>query len=452
MSSQTQSISQPQSITKTNLSNGTGELYLYAALAASIFVIFIFRKPDCVLNPQFWAEDGKVYFRDEIVYGFFPSLLAPYRGYFQPISRIVAAIFAVFPVRYAPLLYNLSALVIDSLCCALFFLRRYRRLIPADGLRFVLCLLAATAFDTREIVGTIANSQWYVLLAGLLLFAVPPDARMPITRWLWIGFAFFLGFSVPMLIIAAPLALYRLPRRNDLYSALMGVGISVGALLPSIFAMFAKSGLVFASPTPLAVGFALWVGLAQKVLLQSLIGFPRTWQLARGGHGVIAVIAFIMFALWLAWLCSGPPRPRRLDVVSALYLMVASVLLSLIGRSIAQYVSVAQFPDRGERYYFLASCIFAYLVAVALERIWRWDWQSGKAILLAAIFAGGILGNFRVPPFMDMHWPAYASAITSWKEHKSRGEESVGLSVPINPPGWYIELPAQEAQNGLQKK
>src|SRR3954469_13020568 len=51
--------------------------------------ILFARRPDMVLNPQFWAEDGPVFFAQARIHGI-AALVEPYAGYFHTVLRLVA--------------------------------------------------------------------------------------------------------------------------------------------------------------------------------------------------------------------------------------------------------------------------------------------------------------------------------------------------------------------------
>ncbi len=121
----------------------------FLALAFGILVLMVLRKPDSVLNPQFWAEDGLVYYSQALADG--PSsLFHAYRGAVWVLPRILAITATLLPVLWAPFLFNFLALGIDAACCALFSLPCYRHLLRSDWLRTVCCILFATALTAGQ--------------------------------------------------------------------------------------------------------------------------------------------------------------------------------------------------------------------------------------------------------------------------------------------------------------
>src|SRR5260370_11522523 len=112
-------------------------------LTGMIFVLLLLRRPDCVTHPQFWAEDGNLFFRSQLLFGFKASVLIPYAGYLCVVQHTIAAVVSVFPVYYTPLVYAVARSVGDAVFCLLFTLPIftdifYSRLLPAAG-----CLLTA---------------------------------------------------------------------------------------------------------------------------------------------------------------------------------------------------------------------------------------------------------------------------------------------------------------------
>jgi hypothetical protein len=103
-------------------------LLLILCLAGAL--ILVLRRPDAILNPQFWAEDGKVWFANAYNLGPLRSLLLPQDGYFQTISRITAAISLLVPTKSAPLVFNLVALIIQLLPFGIIVSPRFAGVIP----------------------------------------------------------------------------------------------------------------------------------------------------------------------------------------------------------------------------------------------------------------------------------------------------------------------------------
>src|SRR5258707_11015955 len=111
----------------------------FLALSGMIFLLLVLRRPDAITNPQFWAEDGPVFFFGQISHTGLSALMVPYAGYLLGVPRLVAAFAALFPASSAPLIFNLFALAIAAFCCSLFSLNWYRYLLQSDSLRAAAC-------------------------------------------------------------------------------------------------------------------------------------------------------------------------------------------------------------------------------------------------------------------------------------------------------------------------
>ena len=83
-------------------------------IAVTGFVIIFSRRPDAILNAQFWAEDGQRWYADAYQFGL-RCLLIPDElgGYFHSVSRLSALTALVFPFYMAPLVMNLFAIALQ---------------------------------------------------------------------------------------------------------------------------------------------------------------------------------------------------------------------------------------------------------------------------------------------------------------------------------------------------
>src|SRR3954453_19860929 len=80
-------------------------LYFRALFLAFVLVCLavISRRPDAFLNPQFFAEDGNIWFADAYNIGWLRSLANTHTGYFQTLPRLGPALALAVPLPYAPL-------------------------------------------------------------------------------------------------------------------------------------------------------------------------------------------------------------------------------------------------------------------------------------------------------------------------------------------------------------
>src|SRR5882762_5837686 len=87
-------------------------------LVSSFFVaalLIVSRRPDAVLHPQFFAEDGASWYAQAHELGGLAALTIPYRTYLHLVPRLAGWLAQAVPLRAAPLLMNLLAIGIEAL-------------------------------------------------------------------------------------------------------------------------------------------------------------------------------------------------------------------------------------------------------------------------------------------------------------------------------------------------
>src|SRR5690348_8889568 len=102
----------------------------HAAIVIACFAMLYSRRPDAILNAQFYAEDGARWYRDAYELGW-RSLLIPETGYLQTVSRLAAFFALLFPFGWAPLVMNLCALAVQILPVPIMLSRRFREVLLA---------------------------------------------------------------------------------------------------------------------------------------------------------------------------------------------------------------------------------------------------------------------------------------------------------------------------------
>jgi len=81
--------SPPDSTARRNASAAqTSKIAFHAGVFLISFLILFSRRPDAILNAQFYAEDGARWFADAYHMGW-RCLLIPDSGYLQTVSRII---------------------------------------------------------------------------------------------------------------------------------------------------------------------------------------------------------------------------------------------------------------------------------------------------------------------------------------------------------------------------
>jgi hypothetical protein len=90
-----------------NAHEGLNTAWLIAGFAIDLLLIFL-RDPSLFTRPQFWAEDGKVWYAQAYNQGWLHSLTQPLGGYLNTLQRLGAGAALLVPFRWAPLVMALE--------------------------------------------------------------------------------------------------------------------------------------------------------------------------------------------------------------------------------------------------------------------------------------------------------------------------------------------------------
>jgi hypothetical protein len=407
------------------------------------FFLLFARRPSTLTRPQFWAEDGTVFFRDRVVLGL-RALWHPYAGYLHLISRCIAEVAGLFPAHWAPLCYGLAALLVAAFCCSEFAEQKYRIFLPNDILRVTLCVAMAAAFPCYELVGNLANLQWFILVAAIpfLLSPAPPMSNPAKVLYFLLGA--LLGLSAPALLIVVPLLLLKGVR--DRFSALpFGLSLGLAAQL-AVFGRNADANHPLSFHALTNTIKTTFIALSNQVILPSLIGQRHTFSLVTKGSSSTGPLVLAAFACFLVALYTSLSSSDRWKVLASVWLILSSLALSLAARDgVRSLLSGFSHAIRfgADRYFFCGCCLFAYCLSLAASH-WGRQALAGQprnAAAFALLFALSATVNFKIGPLRDLHWDGYAPQIDEWTHARRSGRPHPPVSVPVSPEPWTIELP-----------
>jgi len=425
-----------------------GTRWQFYGTAAALFVLLFLRRPDALLNAQLWAEDGAVFLREQLIYGFWRTALVPYPDYLLLVPRLIATLGSLLPAAWVPLAFNSIALLIAAICCSLFVLPAYRKILQSDLQRFLVCVLIACVPYADEISANIANIQFYLVIAAILIVFREPVSGSPPTRMqaILIGLAgAVIACSSALSIIVLPFLIWKLlrsPSTDRIWAGMMTAGCTIQLATILINHVNSTTRVWNEILTSTVISFVYRVVLCQ-------VGGMRLagWIAAHGSRGIV-LSALVGVAIWLTWLqYSSGARTRRALWVS-LYLMAASLGIAMAGRESLrkEFLSLAYPGTRSERYFFLPACLLILLVALSIRRFAPSARPLVAAVLLILPFSGGLVMNFRIRPYEEMHWAEKAEKIDLWQRAWNAGQSVQGILAPINPGGpWAIALPTRRA-------
>ena len=401
----------------------------HAVVFLAAFLIVFSRRPDALLHAQFWAEDGKYWFRDAYQFGF-RSLLRPQDGYLQTASRFAALLSLAVPFHMAPLVMNLCAITAQILPVNVFLSSRYSEL--SLRTRALGGFLSLAIPNSYEIDANVTNLQWHLgLLACLVLLAGP--AR----DWRWRVFdgvvLVLVSLHSVMGVLLVPLAAF-LWRRHQGWSGVMPFVLLVpGAAIQTLSLLLSQSREHRAMGASLA---RLATILGRQIFLPAVLGSRTVLDILSSQSAVVvfaietiaaaAGIAILLFALRYG------PTELRLFILFALAVFTLCLIWPVGARTTSQQWDSLMTPGGGNRYYFLPMVAFlASLVWLALDpSVSRKIRYAGAVVLL--LLPIGIYQDWYYPAFRNFHFPRYAAQF-------ERAPSGTQFTIPINP-DWMMQL------------
>ena len=373
-------------------------------------ILLLWRAPQTVTAPRFWAEDGAIFFKEARLDGL-ASVIEPYAGYLHVVPRLVALLWSGGSAVDAPAVYAGASVAVAAWSAATVGAAR----VPFAWLLGVALLCPP---HSGEAFGTLTNVQWVMAPALALCIATPaPAGRW--ARFNQLAFCAASALSGPFSIFAAPVVPWRLWRdRKDRHGLALGAIVLAAAALQAWFLLREPgSGHGPGDPARLA-----WT-LVDRTLGQLATGHRmRNWRDLAYGALVVAAAAAAL----------ARPEMRRL-------LGFAMLELALTGLRFLGYpADTFDGIESADRYFLVPRVILLWAVLATLV-----SGRPRRAVLAAA--ALGLIAvhdrQWQRPPRPVLPWAPGAAAL-------DRGEAVRIPVAPLGPDGtapWALDLPAREA-------
>jgi hypothetical protein len=416
----------------TGLPGGIGGICLHALVFLAAFLIVCSRRPDAVLNAQFFAEDGASWYADAYRFGLH-SLLMTQSSYLHTLTRLIALFSLLFPFSSAPLVMNLCAITVQILPVNVFLSSRFSNL--AFPIRLLSGFLYLALPNTYEIDANITTIQWHLaLLACLLLLARPASDR---------GWRIFDGIVLILISLDGPMGIALVliaaalwwKRRQKWQAATLALLVP-GALTQGITVLLhlherqpeSFNGACFTT-------FAAILG--RQVFFSSLLGLNTAQAVhAHRLHfieepaaalGLVVVLYVLLYAL------RHGPAELKLFILFASMVFAMALAHPLAGPVNYPQWALLRIPGCDNRYYFLPMLAFLASLVWVASRAASPRSLRYITVALLLLLPIGIYQDWRYPPFVDYHFQEYANRF-------ERAPSGTKVTIPINPPGWAMEL------------
>jgi hypothetical protein len=396
------------------------------------------RAPDTLLNPQFIAEDGGVFFVDQFGH-LVPQLFKLHQGYLVALPRLIAWIASTFKAIHAPFVYNVAANLVAAGCIGYFCVRARAIFHPCASFAVILLL----PMISGELFGLVTNVQWFAQLAIVAACLLPRPAGSRGPLWsrtaqlvllavialtgpyaILCGFVYFaliachwLARSLRLAFLADPLGEYLESLDENCVAIVMTAGLVLMIIAATQNAIPAQHqenlfldfirGAVGEGVQAHMLGLILWPWPEFVALQGALLAATLLWRAKPNVRiGCLVLLGY-------GWLCliTGYLKMKALDMA----------------------IGDINYIDR----YVFACAVFQWLV------IWRIgsDEFVGEMpatwLVIAALALIGFhnpLRLCRAPP-PDMDWPKYAQRIDAGQ----------AVDVVIAP-GWRFHVPPPDTR------
>jgi len=375
-----------------------------AVLTICAVVLLLFaRRPEAFLHPQFWAEDGQIFFVQADTAGK-AALISPYNGYHHGLIRLVAGSVSWVNARNLPAFYAIgSTLLLAAIVLVLFSPRVPLKFKPALALSLVLLPQSGEAF------AGMTNTPWITALA-LVLLLIADDARSA-RQWLVdVGCAGLVGLTGVFSILFLPLFVVRAALRRTGPAIALACFVLTAAAIQYIsylhFGADRGAPAPFDSALVMAATFGRRLGGVLFLSRESGSNAPVAISLLMGG----LLTGALAFSLW------RHASNRRIQIA-----LLACTVMLLIGVTLRMRGGFLGLGGlNGDRYFFLpkALLLWVFIQNWVMPGIGRWFYRLAVAIAFVATLTG-----WRFERYRDYDWPTWAAKIEA-------GENVV---VPLNP-------------------
>jgi hypothetical protein len=405
----------------------------FAGVLLAVAAVLVARRPGALIKPDLWAEDGVLFFRDQLVHGFPHTLTIPAAGYIYLLPRLVAGAAMLLPLSAVPLAYGIFSLALGAVACAWFARPEFRRIIPSDGLRVAASLGFAAIPTAWEIIGNITNLQWYLLWLAYLL-TVSPFPRTAAGR------AAF-GLTWVVVALSGPTAMFLLPalvtRAVLATDPRERVAFAACAALPLIAALALRPAAFGGTEAPARWFTAVVTLVGWRMLGEAFVGETDALGVSALGPIVPVVIAtIIVLAIAVAArFGTGAIRSWLAISLMLLVLYIAGFVRGRPGLLAAPLAKPVAFG--GGRYFWVPAnlVVLVFFVALSVTPARRRVVYAPVLAMLLAV-AGATWQSPPMPPFPTRHWSRNMKRL----QHAMRAEETCGLTIPVNPDGWAFRV------------
>lgn len=386
-------------------------------IVAIATIILLIRKTDSFLNPQFWAEDGVIFFLQQYDKGT-SAIFQPYSGYLHLVPRLIALFAdAFFNYSAIPFVYNSLSLILTLSSVASIFSPRLK--VDYKPLLALTLVLAPQSSD--EIFMNITNIQWFLsILLIIVLMKEKPNCKYGnVNIQIALDFVIIIlcGLTGPFIILLTPFFAWKWIKDKDLYNfGVMSTAIAISCIQLLFLLVISQQ-----SQDNFVLDFDVYSAIVGYQIFGSL--FCTKIITYKVSHYFLSIMYFGLVFIILRF-----SRPKNDFIMLTLGIQLIFLLSVFYKFRANPEVLVPE--GAAQRYFYIPFVMLIWSLIALLGKLEKWK-NVLITIVLSLILISSLTSGFHSRGFLDYNWKLHS---------KSIGREDI--IIPINPEGWQIDIKA----------
>jgi hypothetical protein len=398
--------------------------WLLACFAIAVALI-VLRDPTRFTQPQFWAEDGKVFFAQAYNGGWLHSLTLPVSGYLCTLPRLGAGAAMLVPLRWAPLMMALVGLLFQALPVPILLSARCRNWAPLS-FRLLFAFVYVAIPDARDVHIVCTNTLWHLALVQVLLaFSAAP--RSWFSRICEVAVFALASVSGPFALLVIPLLLiFWWVRRQHWSLVILSVVVAGSVIQGAVLRHYAAQR----SPRFLGATLARFTRIVGgDIFLGTVRGsFPYGYYESL----LVCAISLLIGLALIVYCWRGARAEVRLFFLFCFAVLAASLRSPIVPPTqLPLWQAILGTPSL--RYWYFPSLVFLWAL------LWCACYARSRGFrvigaLFTVLLIQGVIRDWHIPPLKDFHFPEYAAQFEA-------APPGTTMRIPLNPDiAWYMEL------------
>ena len=388
-----------------------------ALIIFTTIIILLIRKTDALINPQFWAEDGSVFFLQQYNHGV-SALFQEYAGYLHLVPRLIALIGdTFFSYSSIPAFYNYASLLIILIVTLSIFSSRFH----VKHKSLIALTISLVPHYENEVFLNVTNTTWILsIMIIIVLLKENPAKRygkVVVQYACDLLIIIICGLSGPFIIFLMPFFGWKWINKKNVYNTIIFTATSIISLIQLSFIVSHSINSYDVSTNLTAysevIGYRAFGGL----LLGSNIAYKINPY----------ILSFLYFSLLTLILHLAYQKKDRFIFFS---IGISLIYLLATFYRFKNNPEILVSPGNGVRYFYIPYVMLIWSLIALLGQQEKWKNTLLKASLVL-ILISSLTSRFHSKPFIDYNWPLYSQSI---------GKEDI--VIPINPVGWQINVKA----------